>query len=184
MASGLETAATILTGGIANKNFRKKGSELLFGKKGKNKQLSLQTPEQQELTRLIIDGLKGGGEGPLKELFGAFNPAEFDKGVTQPALKNFKENILPSLQEKFIAGNQVGGSGMQNAQNKAGVDLQSKLAELMYGAQQGQKQNQLQGVNSALGVKPFENVYKPATQGVLQGFAQGAGNAAGKYIAG
>jgi hypothetical protein len=162
-------------------------NQFLFGKKGKNKQYKTQTPEQEQLMKLITDGLSG-GDNALSGLFGQFNQGEFDKGVTQPALKNFQENILPSLQEKFIAGNQVGGSGMQRAQNKAGVDLQSKLAELMYQAQQGQKQNQLAGVNTALGNKAFENVYKPGSEGAVQGFVKGAGQglgqAAGTAIAG
>lgn len=153
--------------------------QVLFGTKDKIKKASTLTPEQQQLIELINEGLTS-GEGAFGDIFGAFNPKEFEEGVSKPALKNFQENILPQLQEKFIAGNQVLGSGMQRAQNKAGVDLQSKLSELMYQAQQGQKQNRLAGIQTALGKQGVENIYKQGTTGAVQGFAQGAGQGLGQ----
>lgn len=170
-------------GGIFNKNFRNS----LFGKSGKMKQLSNLTPEQQQLMSLLTEGLST-GEGPLSDLFGSFNKASFDEGVVKPQLKQFQEEILPILQEKFIAGNQVGGSGMQRAQMRAATDLQSKLAALTYAAQQNQQQNRLAGLQAGLGTRAMENVYQPGKQGLLGGFLQGAGQSAGKaigsYIAG
>jgi hypothetical protein len=161
--------------------------EILFGKKGKTKQLDLASPEQKELMRLIQEGLTS-GEGPFSDIFGSFNEKDFEQGVTEPALKNFQENILPQIQEKFIAGNQVLGSGMRRGQLKAGVDLQSELSKLLYEAKQGQKQNQLSGIQTLLGKQTHENLYKQGSQGAVQGFVQGAGQgvgtAAGATIAG
>jgi hypothetical protein len=124
----------------------------------------------------------------LKDIFGEFDPAAFEAGVSKPALQQFQDEILPMLQEKFIGGGQVGGSGMQRAGAKAATDLQSRLAELMYNAQNQQKQNKLQGLNTALGTKATENIYKPGTEGFVQGaakgFAEGAGKGVGMAIAG
>lgn len=162
----------------------------LFGgnigaKKEKFKQQSLKTPEQQALMELIQEGLTS-GEGPFGDLFGKFDESAFQKGVVNPAMKNFQENILPQLQEKFISGNQAAGSGLRNAQMRAGVDLQDKLAQLMYQAQQGQNQNRLQGLSSLIGGQNIENVYRPATQGIgsslLQGMLPGISGAIGKGI--
>ena len=162
-------------------------SEILFGKKSKSKKLKTQTPEQEALMKLITDSLAG-GDNALSDIFGGFDQAAFEEGVSKPALKQFQEDILPQIQEKFIAGNQVLGSGLQRAQAKAGSDLQAKLAQLMYDAQNQQKQNRISGVNTALGTKGFENIYKPGTEGAVQGFfkgsGQGIGNAAGAAIAG
>lgn len=159
----------------------------LTGTKGKIKSASTQTPEQEQLLKLITEGITS-GEGPLKDIFGEFDPAAFEAGVSKPALQQFQDEILPLLQEKFIRGNQVGGSGFQRAGAKAATDLQSKLAELMYNAQNQQKQNKMQGINTALGTKATENIYKPGTEGAVQGFikgvGQGVGNAAGAAIAG
>lgn len=164
-----------------------KFNEFFTGKKGKTKQLSTQTPEQEQLLKLITDGLAS-GEGPLKDIFGDFDPAAFEAGVSKPAIQQFQDEILPMLQEKYIAGNQALGSGAQRAGAKAATDLQAKLAQLMYDAQNQQKQNKLAGINTALGTKATENIYKPGTEGALQGFVRGAGqglgNAAGAAIAG
>lgn len=147
-------------------------SDILFGKKPKLKQVSTLSPEQQQLMKLITEGLSK-GEGAFKDLFGGFDKGAFDAGVTQPALQNFKENILPMVQEKFIAGNQVGGTGMQRGMLREGGNLQARLAEMMYQAQQAQKQNQFGGLQTALGTRPFENVYKSGTTGIAQKFLGG-----------
>ena len=160
-----------------------KVNDFLFGKKGKNKQITTQTPEQQNLLKLITEGLQG-GDSSLSDIFGNFDKGAFEEGVSKPAIKQFQEEILPMIQEKFIAGNQALGSGNQRAQLKAGSDLQSKLAQLMYQAQQSHQQNRLQGVNTALGTKAFENVYQPGTEGAVQGFVKGAGQGLGEAVGG
>lgn len=173
--------------GFGPEKLSKSFDKLLFGTKDKIKKASTLTPEQEQLMELINEGLTT-GKGPFADIFGGFNKDEFDQGVTQPALKNFKENILPILNEKFVAGNQVGGSGMENAQLKAGTDLQSNLAKLMYEAQQGQKQNKLAGIQTSLGRQGVENFYKQGSTGAvpsfLQGVGKGVGSAAGAAIAG
>src|SRR5690242_11049803 len=156
-----------------------KFNEFLFGGKDKIKKAGTLTPEQEQLMSLINEGLTK-GEGPLADIFGSFDKGAFEEGVSKPALKQFQEEILPLLQEKFIAGNQVGGSGMQRAGLKAGTDLQSKLAQLMYEAQQGQKQNKIAGVNTLLGRQGFENIYKQGSEGALSGFIKGAGQGLGQ----
>lgn len=154
--------------------------EFLFGKKAKAKKLPTLNPDQEKLLKLISEGITT-GKGPFAE-FGGFNQEQFDKGITQPSLKLFQEEILPQLQEKFIAGNQALGSGMRRAQIKAATDQQNKLAELMYQAQQGALQNKLSAASLSLGTKPFENIYKPGTPGALQGFAEGLGKSVGNAI--
>ncbi len=142
-------------------------------KKPTNTALSTLTKEQQELISLINEGLTS-GEGPFGDLFGNFSEDRFQKGVVNPALKNFQENILPQIQEKFIAGNQVLGSGMRNAQIRASTDLQDKLAQLMYQAQQQHQQNKLTGINQVLGRPSLENVYKQGNPGPVESAFAGA----------
>ena len=153
--------------------------EFLFGQKDKIKQAKTLTPDQEQLLSLIKEGLIS-NEGPLKELFGSFNRDSFEEGVAKPELKRFQEEILPMLQEKYIAGGQSMGSGMRRAELKAGTDLSSRLAELLYQAQQQQKQNQMTGVNTSLGTKAFENVYKQGSEGLVPGIAKGAAQGLGQ----
>jgi len=161
--------------------------EWLFGKKDKKKQLPTISPEQSQIMQLIQQGLTS-GQGPFADIFGQFNPQDFQKGVSEPAIKQFQEQILPMVQEKFISGNQIGGSGFRNAALKAGTDLQSQLAQLLYTAKQTQGQNRQRGIESYLNVRPHENVIRGGTEGLIpgavKGFAQGAGQAAGAAIAG
>lgn len=153
-------------------------SEILFGKKDKVQKVPTISPEQQEMLTLLQNAITK-GEGPLAGAFGGFNEEEFNKGVRDPTIKNFQENVLPQLLNKFSGGN-AGGSSMQKALLKGGNDLQSQLAQLMYQAQQQGKQNQQQGVNTALQTKPFENIYKTGTTGAVQEFAKGAGQGLGQ----
>lgn len=171
-------AGGLSAGGALNKTARKKAGEVLFGTDDKVEKLKTLTPEQEQLMSLIQQGITE-GEGPLKDLFGEFDKEGFDQGVTQPALKHFMENILPQIQGSFT-GNQAQSSAARRANLKAGTDLQSQLNQLMYQAQQGQQQNRLQGVNTALNTKGFENIYKQGKTGIIPAFAQGAGQAAGQ----
>ena len=161
--------------------------EILIGSGDKIKKAKTLDSGQEQLMALIQEGLAK-GEGPLADIFGAFDEEAFKKGVTDPALKNFQDNILPMLQEKFIAGNQVGGSGMERGFSKAGTDLQSELAKLMYQGKQDQVKNRLAGLQTSLGTKTHENIYKQGSEGLVQGavkgFAEGAGKAVGGSIAG
>ena len=161
--------------------------ETLYGKKGKNKQLKTVDPAQEQLLALINEGLTK-GTGPFAETFGKFNEEDFNKGVKDPAMKNFLEEILPQVQEKYIANNQSTGSAINRARNKAGVDFSSKLAELLYNAKQGQKQNQIAGAQTALGKQTVENLYTKPTEGLVQGaikgLTSGVAQAAGAGIVG
>ncbi len=153
-------------------------------------QATLKTPEQTQLMKLITDALTS-GSGPLADIFGQFNEGEFQKGVVQPGLKNFTENILPQLQEQYVSRNQVGGSGQARAQLKAGTDLQSQFDALRYGAQNQQKQNRISGAQNAISQNTFDNIVEekqpkssiwesilPGLVTTAAGFAGGPGGAA------
>ena len=157
--------------------------EILFGKRSKTKKKTTINANQDELLRLITEGLSK-GTGPFADIFGPFNEESFNKGVYEPQLKKFNEETLPMLQEKFIAGNQALGSGMRRGQLKAAGDFQSRMAELLYQAQQDQAKNRLTGAQTALGVKPFENIVKGESKGLLPSAASGAANAVTSAIAG
>jgi hypothetical protein len=150
---------------------------LLTGNAGAKKQkttpMSTQTKAQKTLEGLILEGLKT-GKGPLGDLFGKFNEESFNKGVKEPALKNFQENILPELQMRLLAGNRSPGGAFRRQITKAGTDLQSKLAELMYNAEQGQNQNRIAGVNSLAGGRGVENIVQGGSPGAAEGVIKGA----------
>ena len=136
---------------------------------------------QQQLLDLINEGISK-GTGPLAEMFN-FSPEKFKEGVSNPIMKQFQEDILPQLQHKFINNNNLLGSSFQKAQAKAGTDLQSKLAALMYEAQNQKDQQKLSGIQTALGKQTVENQHQPGTGGAVQSLLKGAGEGIGKAVA-
>ncbi len=162
-------------------------SEFFFGPKEKKKQVSTLDPMQKEIQKLIKQALET-GEGPFADILGPFNLEQFKEGVEKPALATFREQVLPQIQEQYIAGNQSLGSGMRRGKLKAAQDLQTQLAGLLYQAQQQQQQNRLTGLQNLYGRQTVENIYQKPGIGVAQaliaGLVEGGGQALGGAYSG
>lgn len=156
LISGIATVASTY---LANKSSKKKA---------KTKQISNLSNEQEDIQSLIADAIKT-GKGPLAGLFKGFDEGQFKEGVEKPALQNFTENILPQLQEKFIAGGQAGSPGAARLIGKAGQDLQSNLSNLRYqaqnSAQSGANSNMINLLNILQGKGAVESLHTPADPG-------------------
>ncbi len=148
------------------------------GQRPSNKQLSTQTKEQREMAKLIQMAIKD-GKGPLADLLKGFDMDAFNEGVSKPALQNFTDNILPQLQEKFIGSGQAGSPGAAREIGKAGQNLQSTLANLLFNAQQADKTGKNNNLLSLLQLHQnpaSENVHTPGHSGIAPSvFKAGAG---------
>ncbi len=98
------------------------------------------------------------GSGALNTMLADYNPAAdkeyWNKAFVNPAMRNFNQNIVPQIQERY-AGQNAGSSGAMNrAIANAGVDLSTnlnaQLANLMYRGRESQLGRQQTGVNQAL----------------------------------
>lgn len=156
-------------------------SEILFGKKESTKQLPTMTPEQMEIFNLIKQGLQK-GEGPYADIFGGFDEAKFNEQVAQPNIRQFQEQVLPALREKFAGGDQYWGSGRQRYESRAATDLQDRLAQLMYGARQQREQQRAGGLQNLTSQRMFENILKGRDPGALEGFLQSAAKSTGEAV--
>lgn len=163
----------------------------LFGSPGKMKQAPTLTGEQQQFLSQFLQQIMGGSSGQgmgesLDYLRGILSgdPEAFS-AFEAPALRQFNEEILPSIAERFTAQGAGGGRSSANALAfaKAGESLSEKLAAQRAALQSGAAQQLLGNFNQqaglGLGTKAFENYYKPASQGLLGQFAQGAGQGLG-----
>lgn len=185
---GFLTKALPFFGGGA---FSKTGQNLLMGRPEQNYQQSLLTKEQQPLLSNAVNAAKNQGAG------GAFgtsadyyrdllnNDSQTNNMLAAPEMRRFNEDIVPELSEQF-AGMGSGGlssSGFRNAAVNAGTDLSERL-----GAIRAQLRSQgaagLAGIGQQALGQYQENIHRPATQGLLHGFAQGAGRAVGMYATG
>lgn len=161
-----------------------KFNEFIFGKPDKLKQFNRFTPEQTQMFQQLFQSLTGGG-GQFGDIFGQFNPGQtadvFQKGVADPAMRNFNQKTIPSIMQAF--GDQGASSGLSNNLATAGRDLNenlsSQLAQFMYQAQLQNQQNRMGGLNSFLGSQTFQPYTQQGNSGFLNqflgNFAQGAG---------
>lgn len=160
-------------------------SDLLFGRRSKNKRVDLLNQGQQNLLESIIERAMSGSGG-----FG-FDEEFFEQNYVNPALRQFESRIAPSIQQKFIGAGAGRGSNLQDALTRAGADVQGSLdkqrAELLNQA----LNRQLETARLGLGTQAFANQVTPGTTGLLQeiasgiggGFSQGFGQSAGQSAA-
>lgn len=98
------------------------------------------------------------GSGALNTMLADYNPAAdqeyWQKSFVNPAMRNWQQNIVPQIQERY-AGNNAGSSGAMNrAIANSGVDLSTnlnaQLGNLMYQGRNAQLGRQQTGINQAL----------------------------------
>lgn len=139
--------------------FKQGSGQFLFGQPGGLEQVSTVTPQQQGILQLLQQ----------LGIYGLQNPYEGFEGIEQQARRQFNEQTVPSLYERFAGmGNNALSSGTLTSQlSQAGAGLESDLAaqKAQYGQQNMQQILQL----LQLGLNPqTENVYRPGQNGVTQ----------------
>lgn len=183
--------------------------ETLFGSPGKMG--STYNPGQLSLIDQIIQQVKGtqgaGGTDISQQpgyqqgqewLNALFSDPEFFKSMEAPAFRQFNEEIIPGLANRFASqgsGGSLGSTGFRNQVAREGSNLATNLAANRAGLQQ-------QGVNQQLGyaqqpvqnmmqmlqqaLQPTQNTYTPSTSGflgpILGGLSGGLGIGAGNWM--
>lgn len=182
----------------------------LGGKKGETK--SSFAPNQLSAIDDVLRQIKGGapnisqnqnfqtGQDFLQSMFN--DPSFFNK-FEQPLRRDFEENVVPSLANRFAAqgsGGSLGSTGFRNQLAREGSNLETNLAALrgqmqsnaipqLLGYSQQPFSNYLSLLQSAL--TPTANVYQPPTSGFLGGIlpsliggiSQGYGQQLGQSMA-
>ena len=200
LASGVAGAAG-KSGGLFGSN-EKKGST--YGKGGKDLVKQIQQFAQGGFGQGDITQNQGYGQGQdwLNGLFG--NDQGFWDKFEDPIKRNYEENTIPDLANRFASmgsGGSLGSTGFRNQATREAGNLNTNLAALRGGMQQ-------QGVNQQLGyaqqpisnwhqmlqqaLTPTENTYQGPSSGFLGGIlpglfsgaAQGYGNQWGQNMAG
>lgn len=119
-----------------------------------------------------MGGALGSGLGGLQKLLSGDTEA-FEK----PLMSQFYQSTIPKLAEKFsgMGSGAQGSSAFQRALGQEGAGLSERLGAMRGGLQMhglGQLSNLLQ---SGLGAKPFESLYRPGTEGLGSAMAPGIG---------
>lgn len=80
--------------------------------------------------RSLIDDLLASlkGQGSFNDLFST-DEAAFQKGVVDPYMSRFNNQIAPQIQQQYISNGQQNSSSLQDTLTRAGVDLNSLINE-------------------------------------------------------
>lgn len=92
----------------------------------------------------------------------------FQKGVVDPAMKQYENQVLPSIQQRFVDANAGSSSALNQALTQSATDLQGSLSGQRLQMQQGAQQNQLQVLAQLLGLTTARQ-YDPIVQGPSTG---------------
>lgn len=157
--------------------------DMLFGSQSQMKQLPTMTPQQQQLIQSLFSGLQGGesnlpGMSYLQGILSG-DPEAF-KEFEAPALRQFNEQVVPGIAERF-SGMGAGGrksSAFQSQLATAGSKLSENLSAQRANLKQG-AMSQLQGLLGMSMQPQFENVYMQGQQGLMSPLLQGLGSGFG-----
>lgn len=165
--------------------------EFLWGKKNKLKQKPTYTPEQQQFLNQIIGNLSNMDENGFNQAMDYYKQllqpgSEAEQAYTAPIMREFEEQTLPGIAERFAGAGALSSSGFGQALSSAGAGLQERLAQLRAGLQQQAAQaitgNYYQQGGMALQAQPYAYVEKPGGVGMVQSgynaFLHGLGGSA------
>lgn len=158
--------------------------DFLLGKGEKTKQFQRFTEPQQQTLDQILGGAQQGIDPAIQYLMQILSQdPEMMKQFEAPTMRQFQEETLPSIAERFTGSLGEGGqrsSAFGQQLGQAGERLQEKL-----GAQRaGLGSNAIQQLMSLLGtgLQPrFETAYQPRQPGFLEAGARGIAPALGQF---
>ncbi len=152
-----------------------------------------------------LGGMKGGGGQDIMQnpqyqqgqeyLNSLFNDPEFFNKFEAPMQRQFNEQTVPDLANRFAAqgsGGSLGSTGFRNQLAREGSNLQTNIAAMRGGMQQQganqalqyaqqPSQNYMQMLQSAL--TPYQNTYQGPSTGPWSGIAAQGIGMAGQYYA-
>jgi hypothetical protein len=164
--------------------------DFLFGHKASYEQVPTMDPQQMQLFQQLLSGLSGGnagggamgsGMGFLQNILSG-DTSKFEA----PLMRQFNEQTVPGLAERFSgagAGAQSSGAFGQQL-GAAGAGLSENLGALRGGLQMQALGPLMQMLQTGMGAKPFETMYKPETQGFMGAMAPGIGQGLGMGLTG
>jgi len=166
--------------------------DAIFGKKHKEefKQLPTLSPEQQGLFSQLM-GSFGGQEGGMQQLLDYYQQMmaggpEATQAFEQPYMRQFQEQILPDIAERYGGAGALSSSGFKQELGSAGAGLQENLAqlrEMLRGQAAGGLQQMMQ---NALQQQTVKGYYTPASRdyGMLPDLLKLGGTLGGAFLGG
>ncbi len=147
--------------------------QTLMGGTSQQRNIDLLTPEQRSFLSSILGGL-GPQAGAAYSQFLQPQSQEdlqsaFQKGVVDPSLQQYQQQVLPAIQQRFVDAGAGSSSALNQALSSSAQDLQTSLAGQYLPFMQGQQQLQL-GALGQLGGLAGQRTFEPVVgqqQGIL-----------------
>ena len=131
------------------------GRTLMGGSKHE-KNIELLTPQQRQFLSSVL-GAPGMTNqvsqtyGNLLQPFSMEGTQDmFNKSVVDPAMMDYKQNVLPAIQQRFVDANAGSSSALNQALSQSANDLTTGLGSQYMNFFQGQQQHNQQGQINAL----------------------------------
>jgi len=136
---------------------------------------------QQPVNQALMQLLGGNSNEQLMDFY--------QKGVVDPSLQTYSQQILPAIQERFLDANAGSSSALNQALAKSATDLSAglsgRLSELVLQGQQDNSRNQMGGLSlilQLLGQRTFDPIVQGPNTGILKDLIGVGGQAAAAYI--
>lgn len=161
--------------------------EFFLGKGEEMRQIPRFTSQQEQVLNQLLGGVQQQIPQQLQFLQSILGQSPEAMGRFEaPALRQFEEEILPSIAERFTG--QFGeGSQRSSAFGQVLGQAGAGLAENLQAQRSGLSFDALRNLQSLLGTgltPQFEQAYSPPQKGFLSSLATGAGGVAGTALAG
>ena len=158
------------------------GKAIMGGDPQVTGQVDMLTPQQQQYLTQALGGYSQMAQGMNpKQMQGAFQ-----KSVVDPTMKQYEQQVLPSIQQRFVDADAGSSSALNQALTQSASDVTTGLGSQYLNFLQGQQSNQLnalQGMGGLAGQQTFQPMVNQ-NQGLLGPLLQALGQMGGGYMMG
>lgn len=127
----------------------------------------------------MILGQVGGQSGnALQGLLKGYDEDMFQKGVVDPSMRTYNQQILPSIQQRFTDANAGSSSALNQALSQSAGDLSNVLAGQRIGLQSSMANQQLGGLQQIMGLlgqKSFDPIVQGPQAGLMKDIISAGG---------
>lgn len=121
-----------------------------MGQNRSPRQVSTLLPEQQQLLQQLIGGSQQAFPEALQAIIGQLNPEQsreqFQSSVADPAMREFRSSVIPSILQASSNLGAKGGSSLERQLAQSGQKLELGLGEQFAGFQAKQQQQGIQNL--------------------------------------
>ncbi|CAB4166817.1 Intramolecular chaperone auto-processing domain containing protein [uncultured Caudovirales phage] len=145
------------------------------------------TPEQSQFLNSLITGLGPEAQKAFGPLLQGFSEENFQKGVVDPTMKTYNQQVLPGIEQRFTDANAGTSSALNQALVSSSEDLANVLGSQRINYQQMANQTSLGALSQILGLlgqRSFEPIVQGPQSGWFNDVVKGAGQAAAGYASG